>query len=537
MEALESIANLDAFQYTWFDPEDLKTPTMVVGSLRRGERTYFVSIFSGLYVWENNGFKSYLKNGIWKEKKLKHITALGKDLAISNEFGDVFIVNDQAEFKVLKKIPRAKIQGNTIAFLKQYHGSLIIGTEKGLTLYKNGRFIFLDKEQGLEQPLLSAAVNNNSLRIGSNNGYYAIDLDGITDTEALVDQLKIKEIFVNNNKFSLEPFPSHENIELAHDQNTILLRFSTNAHPYPHKLKYQYRLNRHETWSTLSSKPEIFLPSLPPKDYEIAVRVFDESTGLSYSQQLLRLTILPPFWNTWWFALLVTSIIFIVVFIIYRIQIKQTQKFEEQKGLIQKRFEETKMEALLAQMNPHFIFNAMNSIQFYIMNSDIDNATSFLGDFAKLIRLNLDHCTRPKILLTEEIEYLQSYMRVENTRFNNKIKIFTEIDTSIDTYEVEIPTMLLQTFIENVFVHAFPGSIKNPVLKVSFKMISEGILQCKIEDNGIGFSDNSMNRLHESKGVSLVKERLTFLGYDIDKAVEITSAKNVGTKVVLKLQV
>ena len=530
-------SDLDAFQYSWFDPEDPETPTMVVSSLRRGKRTYFLSIFSGLYVWENNGFKSYIKNDVWKEKKLKHITALGKNLAISNEFGDVFIVNDQAEFKVLKKIPRAKIQGNTIGFLKQYHGSLIIGTEKGLTLYKNGRFIFLDKEQGLEQPLLSAAVRKNSLRIGSNNGYYVIDLDAITATEALVDQLKIKEIFVTNHKFSLEPFRRQEKIELAHDANTILLKFSTNAHPYPHKLKYRYRLNRNATWSTLSSKAEIFLPSLPPKDYDIAVKVFDESTGLSYSKQLLELTILPPFWNTWWFALLVVSIIFIVVFIIYRIQIKQTQKFEEQKGLIQKRFEETKMEALLAQMNPHFIFNAMNSIQYYIMNSDIDKATSFLGDFAKLIRLNLDHCTRPKILLTEEIEYLQSYMRVENTRFNNKIKIWTEIDPAIDTYEVEIPTMLLQTFIENVFVHAFPGSIKNPVLKVSFKMISEGVLQCKVEDNGIGFSDNSMNRLHESKGISLVKERLTFLGYDIDKAVEITSAKNMGTTVVLKLQV
>ena len=232
-----------------------------------------------------------------------------------------------------------------------------------------------------------------------------------------------------------------------------------------------------------------------------------------------------------------TGILLTVVYSIYKYQIIQTQKFEEQKGLIQKRFEETKMEALLAQMNPHFIFNAMNSIQYYIMDSDIDNATIFLGDFSKLIRLNLDHCTKPTILLIEEIEYLQSYIRVENTRFNNAIKVVFDIDPSIDPYEVEIPTMLLQTFVENVFVHAFPPGVANPTLKVSFKLLSEAVLQCKIEDNGIGFSHHSTNKLHESKGVTLVKERLTLLGYNVEEAVEIFSEKNKGTSITLNLQV
>ena len=215
----------------------------------------------------------------------------------------------------------------------------------------------------------------------------------------------------------------------------------------------------------------------------------------------------------------------------------QTRKFEEQKGLIQKRFEETKMEALLAQMNPHFIFNAMNSIQYYIMENDIDNATVFLGDFAKLIRLNLDYCTKPTILLTEEIEYLQSYIRVENTRFNNAIEVEIDIDPAIEVYDVEIPSMLLQTFVENVFVHAFPTSVADPSLKISFRMRSEGILQCTIKDNGIGYSLNSRNKLHVSKGITLVRERLSLLGYNIDKAVEIISEKNEGTAVILNLQV
>ena len=529
--------DLDAFTFTHFKQDDPQTPTMVVNSLQKGNKTYFLSVFSGLFVWENNGFKSWLKDGIWDEKKLKHITSLGPHLAISNEFGDVFIVNDGASFSILEKIPRAKIHGNSISFLKEYKETLVIGTEKGLTLYKYGRFIFLDEEQGLKQPLLSAGEFDEKLAIGSENGYYILNLEELTNPEPLVHDLKLKEIFINNSKFSLGSIDGKENnLQLAHNENTILLKLSTNAHPYPNKLSYQYRLNKNEAWSLPSSNPEIFLPFLPTEDYKISVRVLDESTGLNYTQSLLGLAVLPPFWKTWWFVLLMMISLFIGIFGIYTFQIRQTKNFEEQKGLIQKRFEETKMEALLAQMNPHFIFNAMNSIQNYIMDSDIDNATLFLGDFAKLIRLNLDHCTKPTILLIEEIEYLQSYIRVENTRFNNQINVLFKVDPLIDTYEVEIPTMLLQTFVENVFVHAFPPGINDPTLKVGFKLLPENVLQCQIEDNGIGFSPNSANKLHTSKGVTLVKERLTLLGYNVDEAIQVNSAKDKGTAVIIDLQ-
>lgn len=528
--------DLEKLGYTHFSQTDPQTPTMVVGSLRKGKRTYFLSIFSGLYAWENGGFVSYMDNGTWNEKKLKHITALGDDLAISNEFGDIFIIDDTPGFRILKEIPRAAFHGNTISFLRQYRGHLIIGTEKGITLYRDGKLVFLDQEQGLEQPLLSAEVNQNTLAVGSSNGIFRVDLPAVTETRPLVDRIQLKEVFINNNSSPLGPVSPQEELSLAHDENTVLLRFSTNAHPYPQKLKYQYRLNEDEAWSPASSKPEIFLASLPAQDYEVAVRVSDESTGLSYAQPLLRMAVHPPFYQTWWFFLLIAIFLLSVVYTVYRIRILQHRKFEKQKSQIQKRFEETKMEALLAQMNPHFIFNAMNSIQYYIMESDIDNASKFLGDFAKLIRLNLDHCTKPTILLTEEIEYLQSYIRVENTRFNNAINVSIEVDPSIDVYDVEIPTMLLQTFVENVFVHAFPPGIAHPSLTISFRQPSEDTLLCCIKDNGVGYALSSPRKLHTSKGVSLVKERLALLGYDIEDAVQVISARNEGTTVRLKLK-
>ncbi len=292
---LRVYSDLDTFKYTHFKQEEPQTPTMVVNSLQKDYKTYFLSVFSGLFVWENNKFKSYLNSEIWKEKKLRHITTLGENMAISNEFGDVFILKDEASFQLIEKIPRAKIQGNTISFLKEYDGNLLIGTEKGLTIYKNQRYIFLDEEQGLKQPLLSAEVNQDNLSIGSKNGYYTVNLDAFSNPKPLVNHLNLEEIFINNNNFPLEKFSNKEEINLLYNENTVLLKFSTNAHPNPHKLSYQYRLNEEESWSISSSKPEIFLPFLPANEYDLAVKVLDASTGLSYTQSFLRLDILPPF--------------------------------------------------------------------------------------------------------------------------------------------------------------------------------------------------------------------------------------------------
>ena len=266
------------------------------------------------------------------------------------------------------------------------------------------------------------------------------------------------------------------------------------------------------------------------------MKVTDLSTGLSFEQIVLKINVLPPFWKSWWFIWLSIVLTFIGLFIFYKLRVYQLKKFEAEKSLIKKRVEEVKMEALLAQMNPHFIFNAMNSIQKYIIDSDIDNAVLYLGEFSKLIRKNLDHCTRPYIFLIEEIEYLNSYIFVENKRFNNKVSVELNFEKAIDIYSVEIPSMIIQPFIENVFVHAFPPSIKGPKLTVDFTMKSSENLICTIIDNGVGISEN-IKKLHKSKGLLLVKERLKLLGYDVEKTVVISSEKNKGTTVVIQLKV
>jgi sensor histidine kinase YesM len=120
-------------------------------------------------------------------------------------------------------------------------------------------------------------------------------------------------------------------------------------------------------------------------------------------------------------------------------------------------------------------------------------------------------------------------------RLKNKVIVELDIDDDLDLFETEIPPMLIQPFIENVFVHAFDSNSKKPTLKVSFKQI-EDFLFCEIEDNGKGMATENLNKLNTSKGIKLAKERIALFHFDTVEAVTISSSPNVGTTVVLKLQ-
>jgi LytS/YehU family sensor histidine kinase len=159
-----------------------------------------------------------------------------------------------------------------------------------------------------------------------------------------------------------------------------------------------------------------------------------------------------------------------------------------------------------------------------------------MGEFSKLIRQTLDNSSKQRITLSDEIQYLQSYIILENMRFKNIVKLELNVESNLDLFETEIPPMLLQPFIENVFVHAFDSNSKNPTLTISLKQI-QSYLFCEIKDNGKGMAIENLNKLNTSKGIKLAKERIDLFQCDDFEAVTISSSLNAGTTVVLKLQI
>jgi len=508
----------------------VNNPGHVVGSIQQKDKTYFTSIFSGLYAYQNGVFTSYVKNELWQEKRLRHITRLDKDrLAISNEDGDVFIVEDTIPIRV-KKISRNYAHGNTINFLSTYKDRLIIGTSKGVVLYKDGVEIFIDKEQGLDHKVTSGMVKNDTLFLGSDHGLFKVALLDILDKPNRVESLKIIDFKVNG---VVQPLRIKQS-SLDYDQNSIQLTLATNQHPFPEKLQYSYRINEDEDWISIKGAV-INLPYLQPSFYDIQVKIEDASTGAIFQKSVINFTVNDPFYQSSWFIILCFSIVIGILYTYFSLKRKGAKQLSEEREAITKRVEEVKLEALLSQMNPHFVFNSLNSVQYFISNKENDRAMKYLGTFAGLMRANLNNSSRQFITLEEEIAYLKSYTELENARFDDRISILFNVDKELSLSQTSIPNMVLQPFVENVFVHAFPSRIESPILEIEFSKIDEDHYRCIVKDNGIGNVSLSKNKRHISKGTQLVRERLSFLGYDPEKALRIHHTSN-GTTITVDLE-
>jgi sensor histidine kinase YesM len=526
-----------------YEPSNFNNPKDVFSILSLQGKYFMASSSNGLYSFTNGKFHSYYFNNIWKENELVQVKINDKkELVIANSFGDVFIVDVLKGFKIIEKIDRKKLNGNSISFLECYKDYLFIGTEKGLNIYRNGIVRLIDGEQGLNAKAFSSSnIKGTVLTMGTQNGYFEFDFKNYISTKNTSRNIKITGIEVNfeainQNRFKWLSYDS-DGIVLPYNKNTISIAFEPQNAQYPNKLEYRYRVIglSNSNWSKWTKDKSINLTYLPNGRYEIRLETKDLFSGAVSSNDILNIVITPPFWKTWWFLLGSFVFVLICAYLIYINRIRLVKKQERAKYEVQKRLAETKMEALQSQMNPHFIFNAMNSIQNYIIDNNIDDALMYMGEFSKLIRQTLDNSSKLRINLADEIQYLQTYVRLENMRFKNQVEFELIIGVELDLFETEIPPMLIQPFIENVFVHAFDSHSINPKLIVSFTQ-SDNYLFCEIIDNGKGMQSQNLNKLHVSKGIDLAKERIALFQENNKNPITIFSNPNEGTTVVLKLQ-
>ena len=437
-------------------------------------------------------------------------------LAIGAEFGDFYIAEDRDGFRITETIRDEDIEGTSVQFLEAWKGRLLIGTEKGLSIYHQGNVRFYDEEQGFESKIFQTAkVIGDELWLGTSSGYYRVNLPELLKQkdfplDLVITDLEINHQPVSQGSFSWFSFQKNE-IELPHTQNTIYLTFQPRGHQFPDKLSYRYRLEEDAAWSPVSQETTLALPLLPSGLYPVEIEVSDSHTGVSRIFPLLTIYIKTPFYLKAWFWILMFVAFVALSLLLYKARVRHLQRQEQARSANTRRMAETKLEALRSQMNPHFIFNAITSIQYFILKKDTDGALGFLNKFSTMIRNTLDNSSKQQITLTEEMDYLKSYFAIENSRMDNRVRLDLAIDPRLDPKRISVPPMLLQPFVENAFVHAFTESHPLPVIRVEFKMGEEGQLYCFIKDNGIGLQEQPKTKIHQSKGMKLVEERLRLM--------------------------
>jgi hypothetical protein len=300
---------------------------------------------------------------------------------------------------------------------------------------------------------------------------------------------------------------------------------------------YAYMLEGFEKeWTYCGNKRQCNYINLPPGNYTFKIKTANQQGEWNENAASFSFKILAPFWQTWWFRAL--AVILTILLIYWFIKRRDSFKEKENKAALQ--MSELKLTALQSQMNPHFIFNSLNSIQNYILQQKPIDAARYLSKFSKLMRRILDQSFNTLTSLNEIVETLSMYMELEAFRFSNEFNWDIKVDDAERINDVKLPALLLQPYVENAIIHGLmPKEGEKHLLIHLYK--EDKMLYCVVDDNGVGRGNKlTASDGHISRGQKLTDDMLTTMKQLLhtDARIVITDKKDsvgnpAGTRVEL----
>lgn len=428
-----------------------------------------------------------------------------------------------------------------------------------------------------------AAIDDQRVVIGTDNGAFVYDLskhegfgfnqlDGLPGKEILdihctqgkvwfggvkgLVSVPIEELKQNSEKplvsiISASVFSKGGETEFKYDlpyySNHLRFRLQTRSLLSKDQLKIFYKLNATDSSWIMTNTKVLEFVGLAPGKYDLQIKAVNEDGVSSEKPVLISFVIHPAWWKTFWFnSVLIGSLILSSIGITYWRQSRRRTE-EERKRKIVDQMNQLRQQALQNQMNPHFIFNALNAIQSFLLVNDEVKAVNYLSKFGKLIRMIFEQSKLKNISLQDEIDLLKHYIHLEELRFGHKVKVHFTIDPELMELapDILIPPLLIQPIIENAFRHGLFHLEKNGLLSIHIYRKDSNLI-CSIEDNGIGREESERinkwkNSTHKSSGIKSTLERLAILDQGRNKlGLEIIdlfdqNGKPAGTKAILTL--
>lgn len=533
--AKKSIINLDHKYYAF------------AGSHGSGLKLKHASLFHSKSVWDMIAQSDFIQ----KQDSMHFVLSNDRAKAIEQIISEkaIYLGTNKGLFRFQNNTKReVTINGKTIytESLLRYRDKILLQTAKGSVIeVSHGHARLYSPLSALNQMSLLKFYNNQLFFILNRRLCY-IELDNkepkIIPIELGLDANAINDYLVQNNKLiiltdqeiiqtDLEKYQSNlqqvrffiqstmvngisQNIrdkKLGYKENKIDIKYSIisfgTAVP-----SIQYRINNEE-WKLLSDKTRtLSLPSLAPGKYTIQLMLINNAS------QVLDLSFeidSPLVEKGWFWALILLPFIFIAAY-----YSRREFKFLNKENILLKErveLEENLSQSILtsikSQMNPHFLFNALNTIQAYIYNNDKHNASKYLSTFSKLTRRILEHSEKSSIILSKEIETLKLYLELEKMRFLDNFHYNIEVDPQITADYTQIPSMIVQPYVENAVKHGLLHATGDKKLKIEFKQIGSN-LKIIVEDNGIGRKKSWEMRKktdHTSFAVSANEKRLKII--------------------------
>jgi hypothetical protein len=329
------------------------------------------------------------------------------------------------------------------------------------------------------------------------------------------NEVFIKSLKVNNSITSID-----SNNVFSYNKNNLIIELGALDLRSFTDRTFHYRLiGAHTDWVSTDNNSMIRYPNLAPGEYQFEVYA-GAFNGKKSSIKSFNFEINPPFWISWWFLTIVFLIVSLCVYIYVNIRIKRIKREKE----LQTKIIQSEIDGLKSQMNPHFIFNALNSIQNLIIQKDVGQSNLYLGKFADLLRSVLQYSTKERISLREEIDLLTVYLDLEQLRFKEKLQ--TQIICDEDIYQFQIPPLLLQPHVENSLKHGLLHSDKE-TKNLTLRFYKEGdYVICTITDNGVGrAASTKINerraKYHESFATESLEKRINLINLTTEKQMKI----------------
>ncbi len=513
------------------------------------ERVGFKSIVElGEYKFVSNHFEisqydttnsltnKYLKSGILQLEAYKDRVFIGAT-------DGLFVLNDNRIIPVQQKSSLLTLPINNMCVANEF---LFVGTNgRGVYIYHDNGIIHLKNTDDLiikkicvQQELVWLATNRGvkMVRIDKRyperspiiNSFYSNDgltLDNVND-------LCIKDgvLFTStdNGLSQIDPtdpiFREPPDLRFKEKNDTITIRsredklisvsfFVLNYVNQKH-YKYHYRLHpKHTDWIETNSKTLNF-SSLEPNLYALEVKASDQH--LNETVRTLYINVLPAWWETFLAKICFVGILIITLTSMFWLILINIRKKEARKSQLKKDMATIQLQALRSQMNPHFVHNSLNAIQYFIQQHNVYESENYLTKFSKLIRLFFDCSQKEYITLREEIEIIRSYLSIENLRFGDKFEYEISVDPLLDADQQLIPTMILQPIVENAVNHGIFHITKNGKIKVNFFFEGSDAFRVLVEDNGVGVKNSEKIkeqsiRNYRSTSSKVLNDRLTLL--------------------------
>lgn len=434
---------------------------------------------------------------------------------------------------------------SSTAIVSDNKNRIWIGNMKGLYLLDGNSIKHLNRQTGLPSDEVFSLYSDNKknfLYIGTSNGISFLDIS-LFDNHVL-PSLDVKIISL---KAGDSIYTSYNNLVFEPEQHNVYIDFKALRFSSPGSVKYKYNLNGE--WAETDHDFLNFI-SLESGKYELQIMAKSQNSDWGKPYNLI-FEVRPRFIETIWFKLGIIFIIILVSIAIEKRRLKLNNKKIREEIELTERINELKHQALSAMMNPHFIFNSLNSVQYLINCQRNEEANDYIAMMAKLVRKNLDTAGSGFILLAEEISRLKLYLDLEKLRFQESFSYEIITGADVDSGSVMIPNMIIQPFVENALWHGIINSGSKGLVTISFSFEDVDIdsilsrsLIIKVTDNGIGIKEAKKHKKedHISKGIQIIEERLRLLStkMQLPKPImfEDISNRNIkshGTEVIISL--